>query len=132
MSSGHNTCLISQPCHSSLSFTPLPITLSLTFLTTQSKKMLKSHGDIIHPCFNLILTSKYSPTLLSSVTHALLPLYKSLILLIKYSSTQHSCNTLHSSSLQTLSYTFTRSMNVIRSSLLFSLYFSTNCFNTNI
>ena len=63
-----------------------------------------------------LLTSKYSFTLLPNLTHAPLPLYKLLILLIKNPSTPHLCSTLHSVSLQTLSYTFSRFMNETYSS----------------
>ena len=78
------------------------------------------------------LTLNYFPTLLPYLTRAQLPSYKLLMLLIKCPTTPHSCSTVHSSSLQTLSCTFSRSMNATYSSFFFALNFSNSCFNTNL
>ena len=51
--------------------TPLSVALSLTCLTTLSKKLLISYGDITQPRLNPLLTSKYSLIPLPNLTHPL-------------------------------------------------------------
>ena len=104
----------------------------LTLLVNTSKTILNRKGLSAEPWCRLTFTSKHSVVPTPLLTLVFTSLYIFFISRTNFSGTIFSFKHLHSSSLGTLSYTFSRSMNTICKSLPFSLYFSAICLRINI
>ena len=104
----------------------------LTLLVNTSKTILNRKGLCGEPWCRLTFTSKPSVVATPLLTLVFTSLYIFFISRTYFSGAIFSLKHLHSSSLGTLSYAFSRSMNTICKSLPFSLYFSAIFFRINI
>ena len=129
---------IVQPPHSSLRTEPhrrhtsCSMVHCLTLLANTSKTILKRKGLSAEPWRRPTFTSKPSVVPTPLLTLVFTSLHISFISRTYFSGTIFSLKHLHSYSLGTLSYAFSRSMNTICKSLPFFLYFSAICLRIDI
>ena len=131
-SSSRSTSPLVSPHRTTSSAYIMLRTPRLTPLVNTSKTILNKKGLCAEPWCRPTFTSKPSVVPTPLLTLVFTSLYISFISRTYFSGTIFSLKHLHSSSLGTLSYAFSRSMNTICKSLPFSLYFSAICLRINI